>query len=678
MADGDAPDLSLIPEPLWQEAERRAAVLRPLADLPACSRDQARMAATALGVTERQVYRLLRKCREGGGTLTAMLRGRSSGGRGKARIAERRDTLIREAVSDLYLTPQRLSAASIVVEVRKRARAQHVRPPSAGTVRRRIAALSMEDRRQRGDVDVPEAVLGSTVTAQAPLDMVQIDHTPVDLILVDPIERRPIGRPWVTVAIDVFSRCIAGFHVTLEAPSSTSVGLCLAHVASDKRDWLEAIEIDADWPVMGRPRRIGVDNATEFHSEALERGCAQHDITIDWRPLGRPQVGGVVERVIGTLMELVHALPGTTFSNVMQRGRYDSDRAACLTLAELERWLAVAIAKLYHLRPHAGLDGEVPLRRYQEGVRALATEGRAPPTPRDPRAFLIDFLPVVRRTLRRDGVVIDDHARRRSSNTAIASFALDAEPGAWDQPEDGGEMVEAGDERGFEDRAEGPSLHDLDPSRGGSGRRIPASHITAARRLPLCVAAVDPASDTVSAAPLPAASWHIPSSGHRGGQAEATALQALPDRLLPDGYRRGSDCRRQGSPELVEGLYLFVGIDRTSKFAVTQLVDKVARRTAWEFLELLLKAVPYRIHTTLTDNSIQFAEQPRIRNTAWSRQMRFDMICEANDIEHRLTKPNHPWTNGHVERMNRTIKEATVKRFHYENHEQLRVHLADS
>ncbi len=132
-------------------------------------------------------------------------------------------------------------------------------------------------------------------------------------------------------------------------------------------------------------------------------------------------------------------------------------------------------------------------------------------------------------------------------------------------------------------------------------------------------------------------------------------------------------------------LYLFVGIDRTSKFAVTQLVDKADRRTAWEFLEHLLKAVPYRIHTILTDNpvpsevegGIQFAEQPRNRNTAWSRQMRFDMICEANDIEHRLTKPNHPWTNGQVELMNRTIKEATGKRFHYESHEQLRVHLAD-
>jgi transposase InsO family protein len=57
--------------------------------------------------------------------------------------------------------------------------------------------------------------------------------------------------------------------------------------------------------------------------------------------------------------------------------------------------------------------------------------------------------------------------------------------------------------------------------------------------------------------------------------------------------------------------------------------------------------------------------------------MRFDMICKANDIEHWLTKPNHPWTDGQVERMNRTIKEATVKRFHYESHEQLRVHISD-
>lgn len=124
-------------------------------------------------------------------------------------------------------------------------------------------------------------------------------------------------------------------------------------------------------------------------------------------------------------------------------------------------------------------------------------------------------------------------------------------------------------------------------------------------------------------------------------------------------------------------LYLFVDIDRKAKFAVAQLVATADRKTAWEFLQHLLDAVPYQVHTILTDNGIQFAEQPRNRNTIHSRPMRFDMICEANGIEHRLTKPNHPWTNGQVERMNRTIKDATVKRFHCDSHDQSRTHLAD-
>ena len=97
---------------------------------------------------------------------------------------------------------------------------------------------------------------------------------------------------------------------------------------------------------------------------------------------------------------------------------------------------------------------------------------------------------------------------------------------------------------------------------------------------------------------------------------------------------------------------LFVGIDRTSKFAVTQLVDKANRKAYWEFLEHLLEAIPYHVHTILTDNGIQFAEQPRNRNTAHFRPMRFDMICIANGIELRLTKPNHLWTNCQFKRTN--------------------------
>jgi hypothetical protein len=104
--------------------------------------------------------------------------------------------------------------------------------------------------------------------------------------------------------------------------------------------------------------------------------------------------------------------------------------------------------------------------------------------------------------------------------------------------------------------------------------------------------------------------------------------------------------------------YLFVGIDRTAKFAVAQLFAKADRKTAWELLQHMLEVVPYYVRTFLTDNGIQFAEQPRNRNIIYSRPMRFDMICEANGIEHRLTKPNHLWTNVQVDRMNRTIKYA--------------------
>jgi transposase-like protein len=124
-------------------------------------------------------------------------------------------------------------------------------------------------------------------------------------------------------------------------------------------------------------------------------------------------------------------------------------------------------------------------------------------------------------------------------------------------------------------------------------------------------------------------------------------------------------------------LYLFVAIDRASKFAYAELHEKAKRQTASDFLKTLIKAVPYKIHTVLTDNGIQFADLPKNRMgpTALWRGHIFDRVCSDNDIEHRLTKPNHPWTNGQVERMNRTLKEATVKRYHYGTHAQLKEHV---
>lgn len=135
-------------------------------------------------------------------------------------------------------------------------------------------------------------------------------------------------------------------------------------------------------------------------------------------------------------------------------------------------------------------------------------------------------------------------------------------------------------------------------------------------------------------------------------------------------------------------LYLFVAIDRTSKFAFTQLHEKATTRIAADFLRALIQAVPYTIHTVLTDNGIHFTTPGNKASAASEiklamqrgerfRAHAFELACAQNDIDHRLTKPKHPWTNGQVERMNRTIKEATVKRFFYDNHAQLRGHLDD-
>ncbi len=132
---------------------------------------------------------------------------------------------------------------------------------------------------------------------------------------------------------------------------------------------------------------------------------------------------------------------------------------------------------------------------------------------------------------------------------------------------------------------------------------------------------------------------------------------------------------------------MFVAIDRTSKFAFVELHEKATTAVSRQFLLRLIAAVPYKIHTVLTDNGIQFTTpgaggsavpliKEAIANGERFRAHAFEYTCAQHGIEHRTTKAKHPWTNGQVERMNRTIKEATVRRFYSESHDQLRKPLA--
>ena len=134
-----------------------------------------------------------------------------------------------------------------------------------------------------------------------------------------------------------------------------------------------------------------------------------------------------------------------------------------------------------------------------------------------------------------------------------------------------------------------------------------------------------------------------------------------------------SQCNSTAKVRTEQGkLRLLVGIDRTSKFAFVRTVQSAGKTEAAQFLRELIKAVPYRVHTVLTDNGIQFTNRAR---DAYNSQHIFDRVCDKHGIKHRLTKVNHPWINGQVECMNRTIKDATVKRYHYDTHDQLRTHL---
>jgi len=401
-----AQGVATLPDEAWAQARHRTEIIGPLAALEVVGHEAADEAAQALGLSRRQVYVLIRRARQGTGLVTDLTPGRSGGGKGKGRLPEPVERIIRELLQKRFLTKQKRSLAAFHREVAQACKTQKLPVPARNTVAQRIAGLHpAKIARSRGGQDAARPLQGAggiPPEVTMPLEQVQIDHTVIDLIVVDERDRQPIGRPYLTIAIDVFTRCVVGMVVTLEAPSAVSVGLCLAHACCDKRPWLERLDVEMDWPMSGKPALLYLDNAAEFKSEALRRGCEQHGIRLDYRPLGQPHYGGIVERIIGTAMQMIHdELPGTTFSNPDQRGEYASEKVAALTLRELERWLALAVGT-YHGSVHNGLL-QPPAARWAEAVARTGV----PTVITRTTAFLVDFLPVLRRTLTRTGFVID-------------------------------------------------------------------------------------------------------------------------------------------------------------------------------------------------------------------------------------------------------------------------------
>lgn len=395
-------DKDTVDDAAWSEAVAREIVIRRLVALDCPGRSDFHRACHELGLKRTRLYELIRAYREH--PVTSSLLPRPAGTRrGSRRLPDETEAVIAEAIRDFYGTRQKPSISRLHKEIRRLCRSRGLRVPSWHAVKARISTMDRAEltRAREGSKAARDRFrpVPGEYAAEFAFDIVQIDHTLVDVIVVDRQHRRPLQRPWLTLAIDVASRMVAGFYLTLDTPSTVSVALAIQHIVQPKEAWLAGLGIDAEWPICGFPDAIHLDNAKEFRSRALRRGAEEHGIELIHRPVATPHYGGHIERLIGTMMGAAHLPPGTTFSDIDERGDYDSAANATMTMDELERWMALEIMR-YHADRHGTL-GIPPLAAWHETVARRVMPVRHP---HDLAGFMIDFLPSADRLVRRDGI----------------------------------------------------------------------------------------------------------------------------------------------------------------------------------------------------------------------------------------------------------------------------------
>ena len=391
------------------EAQRRASVLRPLvqAYLSRAGSLESGIgdAVWELGVSRTTVWRWIRRLAAEGGRTSALVPRKRGRRNGSVMVPGDVEGIIEDHLTRYYLRRERPSLARVVTEIRSACLERGLQPPTRRTVQRRLDAMDAREVMKAREGAKAARQRFAPVTgrnrSERPLDVVQIDHTPADIILVDSFERKPIGRPWVTLAIDIATRMVTGYHVSFDAPSRLSVALCLTRAVAPKAEFLADLECNAPWPAQGKPVSIHVDNGRDFRSQAFQSACAEWGINLVYRPPGSPHFGGHVERLIGTMMGAVHLLPGTTQSSVAAKGGYDAEAMAAMTLGEFDRWFALEICR-YNNSIHSSL-GCTPVAKWD----ALAGE-MSGDIPFDMEAFRVSFLPSEQRQVRRDGIHLFD------------------------------------------------------------------------------------------------------------------------------------------------------------------------------------------------------------------------------------------------------------------------------
>lgn len=284
-----------------------------------------------------------------------------------------------EAIGRIFLSMQRLPKSAVVEEVGrltaaingKRTDIEKFKPPGRSTIYRWLddlqqdivdgARLGAEAARVKYRVAFGGLKVGNI------LERVEIDHTPIDLIVIDSLTFLPLGRPWLSLAKEKTSRIVMGFYISLNAPSAHSVLQCLRRSILPKDLWLARFpDIKGIWPAHGLMDLLAIDNGMDLHSDALAISCQEMGIQILFCGAKTPEHKGSVERFFRTLNTgLIHRLPGTVFSNVNQRGNYPSEELAVIDMETLVHLVTKWIVEVYNVTRHRSI-GTTPLQKWME------------------------------------------------------------------------------------------------------------------------------------------------------------------------------------------------------------------------------------------------------------------------------------------------------------------------
>jgi transposase InsO family protein len=241
--------------------------------------------------------------------------------------------------------------------------------------------------------------------AIAPLHIVEIDHTPLDIKLIDEKTGQLLDRCYITLGIDLYTRMIWCLHVSFEPPSANKVQKAILQGVLTKKTRKRYNTIN-EWDLFGTPSIFYLDNGKEFFN-AHVRAIIEETLgsQVMHRPRETPRYGGTIERVFGTInAEFIHNLPGNTKSNVKELGDYDAAKEAIFTLKDIEELLTIYITDYYHHKPHSELPLEfpTPTLMYYQGIEINGYPDMI--EEQDEGEFAVKLLPKKTRTFQRDGI----------------------------------------------------------------------------------------------------------------------------------------------------------------------------------------------------------------------------------------------------------------------------------